>query len=152
MFWGEQVRVGRLCDQRHIKINWEQCLNKKNSWRCCFIFFSVFPCIWKKKTKIKPESTRQKFQFLSKTSFNVSYPTNSFHYWLFLHFGVICVLISPLMKEKISYHSHKCSEGLNSFLWMVLHLKQNNYHALHQQQAESLLLVYLSRNKNISYS
>lgn len=54
------------------------------------------------------------------------------------------------MKEKISYHSHKCSEGLNSFLWMVLHLKQNNYHA--QQQAESLLLVYLSRNKNISYS
>lgn len=112
-------------------------------------FFSLSLHLEKKK-KIKPESTRQKFQFLSKTSFNVSYPTNSFHYWLFLHFGVICVLISPLMKEKISYHSHKCSEGLNSFLWMVLHLKQNNYHA--QQQAESLLLVYLSRNKNISYS
>lgn len=111
-------------------------------------FFSLSLHLEKKK-KIKPESTRQKFQFLSKTSFNVSYPTNSFHYWLFLHFGVICVLISPLMKEKISYHSHKCSEGLNSFLWMVLHLKQNNYHA--QQQAESLLLVYLSRNKNISY-
>lgn len=79
------------------------------------------------------------------------YLTNTFHYWLFLHFGVICILISPLMKEKISYHSLKCSEVLSCFPWMVLHLKQNNYHALYQQQAESLLLLHLSRNK-ITYT
>lgn len=117
-----------------MKINWGQHLNRKMSWHSCFILSSVFPCIWEKRER----DYETKFFFLNKDWFESAIPDQALSL-LLISLRLIWVQISPLDKEiKMSFHPGKCFGSVvrfsQSFPQMVLHLTQNNYHALHNQQ------------------